>query len=60
MSAWILILVPFVVFVALNVVNPNFIAPLYNDPLGLKLILGGIVGIVIGALWIRKIINFEV
>ncbi|WP_417212492.1 type II secretion system F family protein [Acinetobacter venetianus] len=60
MSAWILILVPFVVFIVLNVVNPEFMAPLYNDPRGLKMIFIGIVGIVLGALWIRKIINFEV
>ncbi|UUM30074.1 type II secretion system F family protein [Vibrio japonicus] len=60
MSAWILILVPFAVFVMLNVVNPDFIAPLYNDPRGIKMVLVGVVGIVIGALWIRKIINFEV
>ncbi|WHR51156.1 type II secretion system F family protein [Vibrio furnissii] len=60
MSAWILILVPFIVFIALNIMNPDFISPLYNDPLGVKMIFVGIIGIVIGALWIRKIINFEV
>ncbi|MBY7804559.1 type II secretion system F family protein [Vibrio fluvialis] len=60
MSAWILILVPFVVFIMLSIVNPDFIAPLYEDPRGIKLVMAGIVGIVIGALWIRKIISFEV
>lgn len=60
MSAWILILVPFAVFVMLNISNPDFIAPLYNDPKGIKLVIFGMVGITVGALWIRKIINFEV
>ncbi|MBY7896634.1 type II secretion system F family protein [Vibrio fluvialis] len=60
MSAWILILVPFVVFIMLNIINPEFISPLYEDPRGIKLVMAGILGIVIGALWIRKIINFEV
>lgn len=60
MSAWILILVPFVVFIMLSIVNPDFIAPLYEDPRGINLVMAGIVGIVIGALWIRKIISFEV
>ena len=60
LSAWILLLVPFAVFVMLNVVNPDFVAPLYDDPRGIKMILVGVTGIAIGALWIRKIINFEV
>lgn len=60
LSSWILILVPFVIFVLLNLVNPDFMAPLYDDPRGIKMVMVGVSGIVIGALWIRKIINFEV
>lgn len=60
LSAWVLMLVPFGVFLMLNVVNPDFVAPLYSDPRGIKMILVGALGIALGALWIRKIINFEV
>ncbi|MGR5245704.1 type II secretion system F family protein [Vibrio sp. PNB23_22_6] len=60
MSAWILILVPFVVFVMLNIVDPDFTKPLISDPRGIELIMYGIGGITLGALWIKKIINIEV
>lgn len=60
MSAWILILVPFVVFLMLNIVNPGFTDPLINDPRGIELIMYGLGGIILGTLWIRKIINIEV
>ncbi len=60
LSAWILILVPFVVFLMLNIIDPEFIDPLINDPRGVELIMYGIGGITLGALWIKKIINIEV
>ncbi len=60
MSAWILILVPFVVFIVLNMINPDFTDPLINDPRGIELIMYGLGGITLGTLWIKKIINIEV
>ncbi|CAE6914921.1 type II secretion system F family protein [Vibrio sp. B1FLJ16] len=60
MSAWILILVPFVVFIVLNIINPDFTDPLINDPRGIELIMYGLGGITLGTLWIKKIINIEV
>lgn len=60
LSAWILILVPFVVFLMLNIIDPEFTDPLINDPRGIELIMYGIGGITLGALWIKKIINIEV
>ncbi|MGY3570625.1 type II secretion system F family protein [Vibrio paucivorans] len=60
MSAWILVLSPFILFIAMSFINPGYIAPLYEDPRGMKLISGGIISLFIGSLWIRNIINFEV
>ncbi|AIW17943.1 type II secretion system F family protein [Vibrio coralliilyticus] len=60
LSAWILVLSPFVLFLFLSFVNPGYVEPLYTDPRGMKLISGGVVSLFIGSLWIRKIINFEV
>lgn len=60
MSAWILMLVPFVMFAVLSLISPDFVAPLFDDPRGIKMALAGLVGMVLGALWIKKIINFEV
>ncbi|EEX91471.1 flp pilus assembly protein TadB [Vibrio orientalis CIP 102891 = ATCC 33934] len=60
LSAWILVLSPFVLFLFLSVINPGYVEPLYTDPRGMKLVSGGVVSLFIGSLWIRKIINFEV
>ncbi|QXO16849.1 MULTISPECIES: type II secretion system F family protein [Vibrio] len=60
MSAWILMLVPFVMFGVLSLISPDFVEPLFNDPRGIKMALLGLVGMILGALWIKKIINFEV
>ncbi|WP_112479864.1 type II secretion system F family protein [Vibrio variabilis] len=60
MSAWILVLSPFALFLGLMAVNAELVEPLYTDPRGLKVIAGGIVCLMLGALWMRKIINIEV
>ncbi|MDW6002347.1 type II secretion system F family protein [Vibrio mangrovi] len=60
LSAWILVLSPFVLFMGMSVLHPDYVRPLYEDPRGIKLISFGIVSLFIGSLWIRKIINFEV
>ncbi len=60
MSAWILVLSPFVLFVALSVLRPDYVAPLYEDPRGMDLIGYGVISLFIGSLWMKKIINFEV
>lgn len=60
MSAWILVLSPFVLFIAMSLFKPEFLAPLYEDPRGINLISYGVVSLFLGALWMRKIINFEV
>lgn len=60
LSAWILVLSPFALFVFLSFINPGYVEPLYTDPRGMTLVSGGVVSLFIGALWIRRIINFEV
>ncbi|MEL7290867.1 MAG: type II secretion system F family protein [Pseudomonadota bacterium] len=60
LSAWILVLSPFLLFVFLTFINPEYVEPLYKDPRGMDLVSAGIVSLFIGSMWIRKIINFEV
>lgn len=60
LSAWILVLSPFVLFVFLSFINPAYVEPLYADPRGMTLVSGGVVSLFIGSMWIRNIINFEV
>lgn len=59
LSAWILALVPFVLFIVISVSTPEYLPVLIDDPVGVKLItFGGVMGIV-GIFWIRKIIRID-
>lgn len=60
LSAWILVLSPFILFLFLTFINPEYVEPLYTDPRGMDLVSLGVVSLFIGSMWIRKIINFEV
>jgi len=59
-SAWVLSMLPFVVFVAIYLSSPNFLDPLLEDELGHNLIITGITLQVIGAFWTSKLIDIEV
>lgn len=60
MSAWILVLAPFAMYVIISILDPEYVAILHNDPTGVKMIIGGMISLFIGSMWIRKIVNFEV
>ncbi|TFH85586.1 type II secretion system F family protein [Billgrantia azerbaijanica] len=60
MAAWILSLLPFVLSGVLVVVSPTFIPMLTQDPIGRQLVVAAFVMIVIGILWMRKIVRIEV
>ncbi|MGZ5054393.1 MAG: type II secretion system F family protein [Methylobacter sp.] len=60
MSAWILALIPFVLFVLLSFINPDYVASLTHDPMGKKIILWGAVLQIVGNFWIRKLIAMEI
>lgn len=58
-TGWILCALPFVIFAALNAVNPGYGKPLFEDPTGQKLTTYAGVLMVIGILVIRKIVNVK-
>lgn len=60
LSAWVLALVPLVLFGIISITTPSYLPTLTDSPLGQKLIVFGAVSGVIGVLWIRKIIRIEV
>lgn len=60
LSAWILSLLPFVLAGVINIVHPKFLAVLWEDPVGLKLIYAALVMMLLGILWMRKIIKIRV
>ena len=59
-SAWVLSMLPFVVFVAIFISSPNFLDPLLEEELGHTLITIGIVLQIIGAFWVSKLIDIDV
>ena len=60
MSAWILVLIPLVLAGVMFVTQPGYLPGLTKDPLGRWLILGACVNMVLGTLWMRKIIRIDV
>ncbi|MBC7685155.1 MAG: type II secretion system F family protein, partial [Bdellovibrionales bacterium] len=60
MSAWILGLMPFCVMAFMAVVNTKYVSLLWTDPTGIKLLWYGMGMIVIGVLWIRRLIHIRV
>lgn len=59
-SGWILGVMPFVVAGAINVVNPDFLMLLVSDPLGMRMIIGALVFMALGALWMYRIVKIRV
>jgi len=60
MSAWILAMVPFVLFMGLMVTSPDYLTPLITEPAGIKIISIAFVMIIIGVFWLRRIIRIEI
>ncbi len=60
MAAWVLSLMPFALAAVLSVVNPNFLPMLTEDPTGRQLVMVAFVLMVVGILWIRKVIRIDV
>lgn len=60
MSAWVLALVPLILFGAMMIINPDYLPMLMDDPLGRRLALFAFVWGGIGIYFIRRIIRIEV
>jgi tight adherence protein B len=56
LQAAVLLGLPFFLLVAITILNPGYASELYKHP---ELLIGMVVFEIIGALWIRKIINFD-
>ncbi|MBZ0093767.1 MAG: type II secretion system F family protein, partial [Sulfuricella sp.] len=60
LSAWILGLLPFIMAVVLNIINPKFMSVLWIDPTGLKVVWIMLVMMVVGVFWMRRVIRIHV
>ena len=60
LSGVVLLGLPFVLLIAVYQLNPDYVMLLFTDPLGKKMLAVAAVLQVVGALWIRKVINIKV
>lgn len=60
LSAWVLGLLPVVLAILINIVNPQYMQLLWTDEMGIKMVIGGLVMAAIGVLWIRKLVRLRV
>jgi tight adherence protein B len=58
-SAYILMALPVGIALLLGVINPSYIGLLITEPLGWVLIAVSIILMIVGALWLRKIIDLK-
>jgi tight adherence protein B len=59
-SGWVLCMLPFVMFLLLTLVHPEYEKKLWTDPLGLHLVYAGLIMMAIGVFLIRKIVDIKV
>jgi len=60
LSGIVLLALPPALFVVVYRMNPDYLKLLFTDPLGKKMLVGGVVTQLFGALMIRKIVNIRV
>ncbi|GGQ75696.1 type II secretion system F family protein [Couchioplanes azureus] len=60
LSALILLSMPIVLGAWMFVFRREYLRPLYTEPLGLLMLGASVTGVLIGALWLRKLVKVEV
>jgi tight adherence protein B len=59
-TGWILCIAPFIMFALISTVNRDYEKVLFTEPLGVNMIYAGLIMMLIGVLFIRKIIDIKV
>lgn len=59
MSAWILGLIPFVLFALISLTTPEYTQTLLTDPMGKNLVNGALVLLLLGNIWVMKLLRIE-
>ncbi|MDH4554926.1 secretion system protein [Pseudomonas sp. BN417] len=60
MSAWVLVAIPFLLSAAIMLTSPTYLPMLIKEPIGQKLVMAAFVAMLLGILWIRRIIRIQV
>ena len=57
LTGWILVGLPFALFVGMNFLHPGYGKVLFEDPLGRKMVTYAAVMMVVGIFLVRRIVN---
>jgi tight adherence protein B len=60
LSAMILFGLPVVFTLYLLAVRPSYMSPLFHDPLGIVMVVGMLILLLVGGLWLRKVVQVDV
>lgn len=60
LSAWILGALPPAMFVYFLMVNPDYMQPMFTEPMGWAMLGGGVLMMAIGAFWMNRLVKIEV
>ena len=60
MSGWVLGLLPFAMAAMLSITTPDYLPVLFHSPTGQKMVVGAAMLMVIGILWISRIVKVKV
>ncbi|WP_205912279.1 type II secretion system F family protein [Salinimonas iocasae] len=59
LSGWILVLLPFALFALLYVTTPSYVSELFTTESGHELLKWGLIGMLAGTFWIKKLLELE-
>jgi tight adherence protein B len=60
LSAYILVALPVVLAGYMFLARPDYIRPLYTTTFGLVMLIGSLVLVVVGSIWMRNVVRLEV
>ncbi|POR51689.1 tight adherence protein B [Paraburkholderia eburnea] len=60
LSAWILGLLPFIVGTLMMFLNPGFLQVLWQDPMGLKMMVAALSSMAVGVIWMSRVVALRV
>jgi tight adherence protein B len=60
LSGIVLLALPPALFLAVYRLNPDYVMPLFTDPMGRQMLVGGLIMQLLGAIVIKKIVNIKV
>jgi tight adherence protein B len=59
MSAYVLMALPFVVLGILTITSPTYVSKFIESPIGWGLVAAAVIMLLIGGLWMRKVVSFK-